>query len=189
MSARTVIAAVLAGLMLALGSAGAEEMTSPHHMLQANGELDPTKCPICHEPDMTLSRSKLETCTLCHSETIHAGSYEHLHANAARVTQLLADQKEPTLPQRDDGGIYCGTCHIFHDPAVMSEKLLDQAWVPPATGFSEAVRQAVVAHEAEVAHKYDEAKTDAKFATKETRALRLPVNDGSLCAHCHKDKQ
>ena len=184
-----VFAAVLLGLLATAGPVLAEESASPHHMVDAHGELDMEKCPVCHEPDMSLSRSKQETCTLCHSETLHAGSYEHLHASAEAVKKLLSDEKEPNLPRTDDGGIFCGTCHIFHDPAVAGEELLQQQFVPPATGISEAVRQAVTSHFAEIAKKYDESKADAKFASEETRALRLPVSDGSLCLHCHKDKQ
>ena len=155
-------------------------------MVKPDGSLDMDKCAACHETDMSLSRSKVETCTLCHAVTVHSGAAEHLGATPASVTRLFpTGQKPPALPLTEAGGLYCGTCHLFHDPAVNHEQLLSARWVPPSTGFPEAVRRSLLAQWQHTAHKYDEATSGAKFATTGTRALRLPVDDGSLCRHCH----
>jgi hypothetical protein len=174
-------------LLTFAGGVAADEPLSPHHMTKPNGEIDMEKCAVCHEPDMSLSRSKLETCTLCHSETLHSGATQHVHASAKSVTQLLAVHKNesPALPLTDEGQIYCGTCHIFHDPAVGGDELLAHATTPPSTGLAEAVREALKSKWAKIAEKYDESNVGAQFATHGTRALRLPVADGSLCRHCH----
>jgi hypothetical protein len=129
---------------------------------------------------MSLQRSKLETCTLCHAETIHAGSNEHLRAGAASVKQALAGQPKgaPALPLTDDGRIYCATCHLFHDPKT-------QGWLPPGGGVAGAVRQGVVDRWAALAQQSDEKVPLGQFATKGTRQLRLPVDDGQLCRQCH----
>jgi len=165
-----------------------EESPSPHRMLKANGEVDTEKCAVCHNSDMSLARPKAEVCTSCHSTTTHSGVAEHLQASAASVTALFGgkEQAEPALPLTENGGIYCGTCHIFHDPRVMTnETPLTQAWVPPDTGLPEAVRKAVEAQCPRIAEKYGESAPGAKFSTHGTRMLRLPVADGALCRHCH----
>ncbi len=165
----------------------AEEMESPHRMLTPDGEADTEKCPICHEADLSLSRSKVETCTLCHSTTIHAGVAEHVAASAAAVQRLLSSKKEGAaeLPLTDDGQIFCGTCHLFHDPRLSAEKALAEAWVPPSTGVPQAVRDSLASQWEHLARQHNETSADAKFATHSTKALRLPVADGSLCRHCH----
>lgn len=164
----------------------ADESASPHHMLKADGTADMDKCAACHQPDMSLSRSKAETCTLCHATTIHSGAAEHLAATAAGVAgKLHTADGRPALPLTEDGRIFCGTCHLFHDPAISDDKPLAHAWVPAATGLAEAVRRARAAQWNEIAQKYDQPAAGATTATKSTRALRLPVDDGSLCMQCH----
>jgi hypothetical protein len=165
-----------------------DESASPHRMLKPNGEVDTEKCAVCHNPDMSLARPRPEVCTLCHSMTTHSGAAEHVQASAASVTALFGgkEQAEPALPLTENGGIFCGTCHLFHDPRVMTnETPLAQAWVPPDTGLPEAVRKSVEAKWPPIAQKYDEKEPGAKFATHGTRMLRLPVADGALCRHCH----
>ena len=177
---------VLIAVLTAAAPVHGEDAESAHRMVKPDGSLDMEKCGACHNEDMSLSRSKLETCTLCHSATFHSGTAEHLGAAPASVARMLPqEQPTPALPLREDGGIFCGTCHLFHDPAVGSEQLLSSGWVPPATGLPEAVRRALTAQWAHVAHKYDESEAGARFATQGTKALRLPVNDGSLCKRCH----
>ncbi len=165
----------------------AEEAASPHAMLKPNGEADTEKCSVCHNADMSLARPKAEVCTLCHAATIHSGAAEHLGANPASIAALLGGkQSEPALPLTENGGIYCGTCHLFHDPRVMTgEQPLAQAWTPPNSGLSVAVRNAVEAQWPHVGPKYGETGAAARFATRGTRMLRLPIADGALCRHCH----
>ena len=95
-------------------------------MTKPDGSLDMETCGVCHNEDMSLQRSKLETCTLCHAQTVHAGSDEHLRAAAAGGEAGAGGTAEgrPALPLTEDGRIYCGTCHLFHDPKVMEEDWL-----------------------------------------------------------------
>jgi hypothetical protein len=159
-------------------AAGADD-ESPHHST--------TACPVCHTEDMGLQRSELETCTLCHAETVHSGAVEHQRLDGAHVTQALAARKDDggvTLPLADNGRIWCGTCHLFHDPS-LGEAWLPMGWIPPDTGLAEAVREGVVQRWDAMVSAHGQATVDASFATKGTRALRLPVQDGTLCTHCH----
>jgi hypothetical protein len=174
-------------LILAPVAGRADDEGSPHHMTKADGSLDMDTCGVCHNPDMSLQRSKVETCTLCHAQTVHAGSDEHLRAGPPAVKQALAQQPKggPALPLTDDGHMYCGTCHLFHDPKVMSEDWLTHGWLPPQSGVSGAVRQAVIDRWAALAAKADDKSQLGQFATKGARQLRLPVNDGQLCRQCH----
>ena len=164
-----------------------EESDSPHRMLKPDGGTDTEKCGICHQEDMSLSQPKSELCKMCHAATIHSGTAEHLQVTPAQLARLLPTKKEgqPELPLTEDNGIFCGTCHLFHDPRVIGEKGLDQRWLPAATGLPEAVRTALVAQWSRIASKYGESSPQAKFSSRGTRALRLPVSDGSLCRHCH----
>lgn len=177
----------LALLLTTRGALLAQESDSPHHMVKPNGEADTEKCGACHAEDLSLSRSKRETCTLCHAETLHAGAYTHLHASPEKLKQLRATAQDgqPELPKAEDGGIFCGTCHLFHDPRLSEEKPLamrrDTATIP----FDGAVQNAIEAQWPAIAQKYDEKQAGASFATKATKALRLPVDDGALCRHCH----
>ena len=160
---------------------------SPHHMTKPDGELDTEICAACHNEDFSLSRSKLETCTLCHSQTVHAGADEHLKAAPAAVKSALESQSADAavLPLADDGHIYCGTCHLFHDPKVTSENWLKEGWLPRADGLPGAVRETVLNRwSAMAAHSEDKAAVGA-FATTGTLQMRLPVDDGQLCRRCH----
>ena len=181
------IAAILGACLALAVAAHAEDESSPHHMTKSNGELDMEKCGACHNEDMSLQRSKVETCTLCHGQTPHAGSDEHLRASAPDVKRALAGQPKdaPALPLTDDGRMYCATCHLFHDPKVMSEDWLAHGWLPPDIGVTAAIRQGVVDRWAALAEKAGEKGPVGTFATKGTRQLRLPVNDGQLCRQCH----
>src|SRR5262249_18618808 len=148
------VTASVFGLWLALlPLMGRAQEDTPHHMTKPDGSLDTEKCGACHNGDFSLQRSKLETCTLCHAPTVHAGADEHLRADQAAVKRALEGQPKAaaTLPLADDGHIYCGTCHLFHDPKVASEDWLTHGWVPPESGLSGAVRQAVVARWAALA--------------------------------------
>lgn len=163
-----------------------EESDGVHRMLKPDGEADVDKCAVCHEQDFSLSRSKVETCTLCHAETVHGGAAEHLGASAADVAvRIPAAADASILPLTEDGRIFCGTCHFFHDPRVAEEKPQPLAWVPASTGLPEAVRRSLAAEWGRIASTHGEPEVGAKFATRSTRALRLPVADGALCRHCH----
>ena len=144
-------------------------------------------CGLCHNEDMSLQRSKLETCTLCHAQTTHAGSNEHLQAAPAAVKASVAGQPEgaPALPLADDGHMYCGTCHLFHDPKVMGEDWLAQGWLPPDSGMSAAVRRGVIDRWGALAARSGDQTALGSFATKGTRQLRVPVDEGQLCQQCH----
>jgi len=156
------------------------DSASPHN--QTDSEI----CAVCHEPDMSLSRSRVETCTLCHAATAHGGSSEHLHADAARVAQAVPAGSDPAkLPLTDDGRIWCGTCHLYHDPSLLGPPWLTQGWVPPDTGMPAAVRRGLETRANDIVRQAGEPTPGATFATKGTRALRMPVADGSLCRHCH----
>jgi len=177
-------AALLAAALLAVGvpAVHADDSGSPHHSTEM--------CAVCHNEDMSLQRSKLETCTLCHAETVHSGSAEHLRVEAVRVKQALAgksDTDKVTLPLTDDGRMWCGTCHLWHDPS-LGDAWLPAGWVPPDSGLPGAVRDGVTARWDALAAAHDQSKVDASFATTGTRALRLPVEDGTLCRHCHGAK-
>jgi hypothetical protein len=114
---------------------------------------------------------------------------EHTRLEAARVDRLLAGRKDDKdglkLPLTDDRRIWCGTCHLFHDPS-LGEDWLATGWVPPQTGLPEAVRQGATTKWDAIAAAHDAKGVGASFAEKGTRQLRLPVSDGSLCRQCHR---
>jgi len=166
-------------LLVGAHAAAADDTGSPHQ--------GTTMCPVCHNEDMTLQRSKLETCTLCHGEAPHSGAAEHARLDAARVKQALAGRTAHggvTLPLTDDGRIWCGTCHLFHDPS-LGETWLPAGWLPPDAGLPRAVREGVKTRWDAIAVARGQSKVDASFATKGTRQLRLPVENGALCKECH----
>jgi hypothetical protein len=160
---------------------------SPHHMTKSDGSLDGDRCGECHNEDLSLPGSKLEVCTTCHERTTHAGSEEHLRASPAAVKQALAQRKPdaPDLPLEDDGRMYCGTCHFFHDPQVDSEVWLVSGWLPLDSGLAAAVREGVIERWVALAERSNEKGSVGDFATTGARALRLPVDDGQLCRQCH----
>lgn len=176
-----------AWLVLAPIVASADGEGSPHHMTKADGSLDTDICAVCHNEDFSLQRSKLETCTLCHSPTPHGGADEHLRADPAAVKSKMGDttQGAPALPLADDGHIYCGTCHLFHDPKVASEDWLAQGWLPRDNGLPAAVRQGVTDRWNSLAATTTDKSAIGKFATKGVVQLRMPVDDGQLCRRCH----
>lgn len=178
-------AALLTLLVLAGPSRADEDATNPHHMA---GPDDTSVCDFCHNADMDLLQPPLETCTVCHAIDEHAGAGEHCRASAASVAamQPLKADDAAKLPLTDDGKIWCGTCHLFHDPQVNEEALLSHQWLPPTTGLPGAVRDAVAACWDPLAKKYDQKLPVARFAASGTAWLRLPVSDGALCLRCHQ---
>jgi hypothetical protein len=179
------IAAVI-GLWLALAPVLVRAQ-SPHYMTKPDGELDTDICAACHNEDLSLQRSKLETCTLCHSQSAHAGADEHLKVPPPAVKRALEEQhaESVVLPLSEDGHIYCGTCHLFHDPKVASEAWLKEGWLPRTGGLPGAIRDAVVNRWAAMAAHSEEKAAPGQFATTGTRQLRLPVDEGQLCRRCH----
>lgn len=181
--------ALLALLLLLAGAVWADEEddSNPHRMA---GPDDDSSCSFCHEEDMSLSQSPLETCLVCHSATEHAGSVEHLRVKVAAPSAPhptpAAEAEAAHLPLTDDGEMWCGTCHLFHDPRVNEDVLLSESWLPPTTGLSGAVRAAVASRWMELAEKYDQKPPVASFATQGTTWLRLPVSNGALCLECHR---
>jgi ribosomal protein L37AE/L43A len=159
--------------------ASAQQTGSPHRSTDT--------CPICHNQDMSLARSKVETCTLCHAPTVHGGSHEHLQASATSVAQALSAKPENKgrLPLTDDGRIWCGTCHLFHDPSISNPPWLSQGWIPPDTGLPDAVRDGVLRRSDRIMEAAAQPTPGVTFAKQGTRALRLPVADGTLCLQCH----
>jgi len=185
----TAAIAVLLALAMPPRIAGAAE-GSPHHMTKADGELDREKCAVCHTPDMgLLLGTKLDTCTLCHAVASHSGSAEHVRVEPAAVAAALAGRAKDAvaLPLSEDGHIWCGTCHLYHDPKVMGEAWLAHGWVPPDSGLPGAVRDGVLIRWARLAEVHGEATKGGSFATQGTRQLRLPVEDGTLCRQCHAE--
>jgi hypothetical protein len=176
---RAILAIAVALLAIGACRAAADDSSSPHRSTEM--------CAVCHKEDMTLQRSKLDTCTLCHGGTPHSGAAEHLRLEAARVKQALggkADEGGVMLPLTDDGRIWCGTCHLFHDPS-LGEAWLSLGWIPPDTGLPKAVRDGVTTRWDALAAAHGQSTVDASFAAKGTRQLRLPVEDGTLCTRCH----
>ena len=173
-------------VLLALGApVAAADDSSPHHMTKPDGTLDNEKCGACHEADMTLSRSKIETCTLCHTRTPHAGSLEHLTASPADVALRIKNVAgKADLPLADNGAMYCGTCHVFHDPALGTPWLPEKPSRPPSA-YAEAVRNSLEQRFGELAQRSGATSPLATVRTSHTRALRLPADDGSLCKACH----
>jgi ribosomal protein L37AE/L43A len=188
---RGALSTALGGALAVLLAASAADAGSvdgpPHKMTLPDGQLDPAICPVCHTPDMSLQRTELETCTLCHAETTHGGSLEHVQASPAAVEQTMATRPKDALalPLTKEGKIYCGTCHLFHDPAVLQEKWLAQGWVPPATGFAAGVRAGVEKRWTTLEEAFDKGPDAGTFVTEGTRLLRAPVADGTLCRQCH----
>jgi hypothetical protein len=176
---RALLIALCAASIAAAGRA--EDAPSPHR------STDPDMCAVCHEPDMSLSRSKVETCTLCHAVTIHAGANQHLRAEVATVSRIVdgAPAGQPKLPLTNDGTIWCGTCHVYHDPSFSDPPWQPEGWVPPDTGFSAAVRSGILKRSEEVARSFAAPTPGLSFAARGTRALRMPVADGALCRSCH----
>jgi hypothetical protein len=163
-----------------------DDASNPHLMVLKDGTPDTDKCSFCHEDDLTLSRSKEETCTSCHTVATHAGSSEHVNAPVEAVKRLVPATKPGGVdfPLTDSGGMYCGTCHVVHDPegVVTGEKWLPAGCAESQTPFARAVRAQV--------EKSRESITDAQaahFVAEGSRALRLPACDGTLCRSCHQD--
>jgi hypothetical protein len=181
---RSVLLALLGLLLPCSGAADGERV---HRMVDEKGKLDMAACSVCHDDALQLSLPKDETCTLCHSASVHAGSASHLNAKPAQVARLLATRREgaAAIPLTDDGRMYCGSCHLFHDPAVAGEKWLAEGWLPPSSGLALAVRQSLSERFESLAGAHGQTAPLAKFATSGTRALRLPVADGRLCLRCH----
>jgi hypothetical protein len=161
----------------------------PHHMTNADGSLNMETCGACHTPDMGLQGSRLETCTLCHLETTHSGTVEHLRAQPDQVTRAMAARAKDAVPMplTEDGKIWCGTCHLYHDPKVLSENWLAQGWIPPDQGLPATVRESVLARWSRLAQAYDQTGTVGSFAEQGTRQLRLPAKDGTICRQCHAE--
>jgi hypothetical protein len=182
-------AIILCLAVITLGSAAAwgDDSENPHLMIGADGKADASKCNVCHNDDLTLTLPKSDTCTLCHSASLHAGAQEHLRLEPARVTRLIPAPKEgsPVLPLTDEGGIYCGTCHVFHDPRVSDETALDQPWVPSGR-LAQAVREELLADLAAAGSAHATKTPPAMTFSDGTTRLRLPIADGGLCRHCHQ---
>jgi hypothetical protein len=161
-----------------------DESLSPHQMLKPDGEPDTDKCLVCHTDDMSLSQPKAEICTTCHAPNTHAGIAQHLAAPPAEVARRTKD-KTPSLPLTDDGTIYCGTCHVFHDPKISEESILARRWFPPNTGLPQAVRQSLEKRWTQAAEADGNSAPPATFTDRGTTRLRLSIEDGGLCRHCH----
>jgi hypothetical protein len=159
---------------------------SPHQMIKADGEPDEEKCAVCHNEDMDLLESKHDTCAGCHDLTTHSGAAEHLRADAATVKAHVPEAKDgvPELPLAEDGKMYCGTCHLFHDP-----KIDDVTAIPPRPLSSQPIAAAIRAATAKrwpiLAQQHGEEAAEASFAKDSTATLRLPIDEGQLCRHCH----
>lgn len=182
------ILALAIGLLLGLGPAfapapRADDDENPHRMTLPDGEPDLEKCDACHDDDLGLLEPKEELCLLCHSVTEHAGSAEHGAARPGDLERIAPEAKSAAfpLPLTDDGGIYCGTCHLFHDPGDEQEPWLAAGAPARTTAFAVAVRADVERERDRVA-----GPKAAHFVAQGSRALRKPVTDGSLCLTCHQ---
>lgn len=170
-----------------LAAPASAQSASPHDMVNESGDADTDKCALCHNEDFSLSRSKLETCTLCHSENLHAGAAAHLGVTAPRVARLVPPPTSDAvvLPLAEDGRMYCGTCHLFHDPRLSNEAPLPAPWAPAPTGLAESVRRSLDSQIEAAARKHGKTGQVAAFSDGTTR-LRLSVDNGRLCRHCHE---
>lgn len=176
---------VLATLALLFVSAATfADDDNVHHMRLPDGELDMDKCGFCHEDDFSLSNSKLETCTLCHDENIHSGISVHQGATPAEVARVQGE-REDSWPLTDDGGIYCGTCHLFHDPTADDEEWLAKGRPLSTTPFAVHVRESILEKWEAAAQKHETEAASVKPFDEGTRALRMPVENNELCRHCH----
>lgn len=173
-------------LLLWLAAVAVADDDSPHQMIKPDGEPDTEKCAICHNKDMDLLQGKLETCTDCHDLTVHSGAAEHLRVNADSVKAHLPVKGEGVieLPLAENGKIYCGTCHLFHDPRVDDVRPVP-ARLLSASPIAAAIRAATAARWAKLATQYGQAEAGASFAHDSTATLRLPIDEGQLCRHCH----
>lgn len=161
---------------------------NPHWMMRPDGEPDEEKCAVCHDEDMDLLASKEETCLGCHDRMLHSGSAEHLAAPAEQVAVVVPTpppgQEEKSLfPLAEDGRMYCGTCHLFHDPRVSGETLVPVRQLP-AHAVAQAVRRAVLLR-CENAIGAPE-RAQVSFAPQSTGFLRLPIDNDDLCTACHR---
>lgn len=171
---------------MSFATRGLAQDFNPHRMVDEEGALDMSVCGLCHTDELELSSPKEDVCVTCHAVTTHAGSAEHLQATSAEVARLAPKSEQANaLPLTDAGGMYCGTCHLFHDPAVAGEKGLAAGWVPSSSGYTRAVRESLTQQFESTALQRGKASAEVSFATEGTRALRLPVADGSLCKRCH----
>lgn len=160
-----------------------DDEDNPHYMVDAKGEPETDKCDFCHEDDLSLSQSKEETCLICHTRQQHAGSAQHVAVSGEVLRQIVPSAKgdDFPLPLTDSGGIYCGTCHLFHDPKDASEPWLAKGCEERKTPFAQAVKRDI--------EKFRDTIADAQaahFVAEGTRALRMPVCDGALCRQCHE---
>ena len=67
---RKLLTLLLFGLTVSLpwhALAADDDDQNPHLMVLKDGTPDTDKCGFCHNDDMTLARSKEETCTSCHT--------------------------------------------------------------------------------------------------------------------------
>lgn len=174
-------------IVLFVATTFADESTSPHRMVGEDGRPDTQKCTVCHNEDMSLTSPAAELCTLCHSRNQHSGALRHLEAQPSAVAHLLPSESESKvrLPLAEDGRLFCGTCHLFHDPAVSGEAPLASPWLPVTTGLAGAVRRRLEARVEEAAGMERAATASGTFSIKGTTMVRLPVHDGTLCRHCH----
>jgi hypothetical protein len=177
------LAALLLFVLAPAPARADDDDQNPHLMLDKDGEPDTDKCEFCHEDDLSLTRSKEETCLICHTTQQHAGSAQHVAIKGDVLARVVPKSKSDDfdLPLTDSGGIYCGTCHLFHDPKDASEPWLAQGCKERKTPFADAVKRNV--------EKFRDTTADAQaahFVSEGTRALRMPVCDGTLCMQCHE---
>jgi len=179
------LAVPLVAVALLIGVARGAYAFSPHSMTNDKGEADLSKCGICHNPDFSLQRSKSQTCTICHALSTHSGSREHVSADPAIVGALLGDGPN-ALPTDEKGGIYCGTCHLFHDPAlaITPERALDEAWRRSDAGLGGAVGKVLLEKGSAIAVAHGVGGEWGEISDG-TRMLRLGVADDALCVRCH----
>lgn len=153
--------------------------TSPHRPEVGKDPKD-TSCAACHSgappegasPEKARLRAGADkACTgSCHSETLHAGAYEHL---GKVVEPAVASQLPATMPLHQ-GAVACYTCHDVHGTTAkgahstsalasgLKQRALEEDWRDLAT-------QSVVLPEGDDPH----------------AMLSAPTSDGTLCRACH----
>jgi hypothetical protein len=160
---------IAAGLVLPIPRAGATE-SPPHNLTKPDGTLDSEACSICHTPSMDLERSKLETCTLCHAETVHSGSEEHLRADPAKVAEKVSGRpKTADLPLTTTGASGADVSPLSRPRC--SRSLARPRLDPTDQGLPAAVREGVIDRWARLP-RCPIGRAAREFATTGTRQLR-----------------
>ena len=148
---------------------------------------DHSSCTMCHDSvppvgsapaDAALSEGGSDACMTCHEGSLHAGAKQHVGKAATKAP--------PTDPQQfalaADGTIQCWTCHEVHGDGVgIASTRAADADSTVAAG----IRAAALASDW-AGLLPEDAVWPASQQSERRAMLTLPVDDGQLCAGCHR---